>query len=88
MNTKKAEQVLNRFIDFYRDVRKTSDYRGSKKDILEGEAALDFLVNQSKKMSEKPVYKKLWTKNGVIKQVSPNKDKQFWDSPMGRGLVK
>ena len=35
MNTKKAEQVLNRFIDFYRDVRKTSDYRGSKKDILE-----------------------------------------------------
>ena len=22
MNTKKAEQVLNRFIDFYRDVRK------------------------------------------------------------------
>ena len=50
MNTKKAEQVLNRFIDFYRDVRKTSDYRGSKKDILEGEEALDFLVKQSKQL--------------------------------------
>jgi GH25 family lysozyme M1 (1,4-beta-N-acetylmuramidase) len=70
MNTKKAEQVLNRFIDFYRDVRKTSDYRGSKKDILEGEEALDFLVNQSKQLSAKPVYKKLWTKNGVIKQIN------------------
>ena len=69
MNTKKAEKVLNRFIDFYKDVRRTSDYKGSKEDILEGEQALDFLVNQSKKMSEKPVYKKLWTKNGVIKQI-------------------
>ena len=70
MNTKKAEQVLNRFIDFYRDVRKTSDYRGSKKDILEGEEALDFLVKQSKQLSAKPVYKKLCTKNGVVKQVN------------------
>ena len=70
MNTKKAEQVLNRFIDFYRDVRRTSDYRGSQEDIKEGEQALDFLVNQPKKMSEKPVYKKLWTKNGVIKQIN------------------
>ena len=70
MNTKKAEQVLNRFIDFYRDVRKTSDYRGSKKDILEGEEALDFLVKQSKQLSAIPVYKKLWTKNGVVKQVN------------------
>ena len=70
MNTKKAEQVLNRFIDFYRDVRKTSDYKGSKEDILEGEEALDFLVKQSKQLSAKPVYKKLWTKNGVVKQVN------------------
>ena len=70
MNTKKAEQVLNRFIDFYRDVRKTSDYRGSKKDILEGEESLDFLVKQSKQLLAKPVYKKLWTKNGVVKQVN------------------
>ena len=62
MNIKKAEQVLNRFIDFYRDVRKTSDYKGSKEDILEGEEALDFLVKQSKQFSAKPVYKKLWTK--------------------------
>ena len=73
MNTKKAEQVLNRFIDFYKDVRRTSDYKGSKEDILEGEQALDFLVNQSKKMLEKPVYKKLWTKNGVIKQINVSK---------------
>ena len=69
MNTKKAEQVLNRFIDFYRDVRRTSDYRGSQEDIKEGEQALDFLVNKSKQLSAKPVYKKLWTKNGVVKQV-------------------
>mgnify|MGYP003306854130 CR=1 FL=1 len=41
-----------------------------QEDIKEGEQALDFLVNQSKKMSEKPVYKKLWTKNGVIKQIN------------------
>ena len=65
MNTKKAEQVLNRFIDFYRDVRRGSDYRGSQEDIK----ALDFLVNKSKQLSAKPVYKKLWTKNGVVKQV-------------------
>ena len=70
MNTKKAEQVLNRFIDFYRDVRRGSNYRGSQEDIKEGEEALDFLVNQSKQLSAKPVYKKLWTKNGVVKQIN------------------
>ena len=70
MNTKKAEQVLKRFIDLYRNVRKTSDYRGSQEDIKEGEEALDFLINQSKQLSAKPVYKKLWTKNGVVKQVN------------------
>ena len=70
MNTKKAEQVLNRFIDFYRDVRRGSDYRGSQEDIKEGEEALDFLVNQSKQLSATPVYKKLWTKNGVVKQIN------------------
>ena len=70
MNTKKAGQVLNRFIDFYRDVRRGSDYRGSQEDIKEGEEALDFLVNQSKQLSAKPVYKKLWTKNGVVKQIN------------------
>ena len=61
MNTKKAEQVLNRFIDFYRDVRRTSDYRGSQEDIKEGEQAQFF-------------YKVEKYKEKLINKYKPKKD--------------
>lgn len=51
MDTKKAEQILNRLIDFYRDTTLKSYYPSASHTIKEAEKALDFLVLGSKKAS-------------------------------------
>ena len=42
---KQAEQELNKLIDFYRDMTKTSYFRGANKEIRRMEKALKFLVD-------------------------------------------
>jgi hypothetical protein len=42
---KQAEQELNKMIDFYRDMTKTSYFRGADKEIVRMEKALKYLVD-------------------------------------------
>jgi len=42
---KQAEQELNKLIDFYRDMTKTSYFRGADKEIVKMEKALQYLVD-------------------------------------------
>tara|TARA_R100000988_G_C3911717_1_gene122383 strand:+ start:329 stop:580 length:252 start_codon:yes stop_codon:yes gene_type:complete len=42
---KEAEQELNKLIDFYRDMTKTSYFRGANKEIKKMEKSLQYLVD-------------------------------------------
>ena len=42
---KQAEQELNKLIDFYRDMTKTSYFRGADKEIVKMEKSLQYLVD-------------------------------------------